>query len=127
MLLDRLRDDQILAIGGHFGLRAGDVDGSHGPDFHLAFIIRIKFLRYGHGLLLHLYVFSREDQFPIGVGHLVCRVDGLLCKRQVRDLLVDLGDADKPRIHQQAPTVEQLLVEENAQRGLHRGVEDGSG
>ena len=94
--LNRLRNDQVLAIGGEFGFGTSDIERGHGSDLELFLVVVIEFLGNGRGLLLNFHVFPREHKLPIGSDCVRGGGNRLLRKRPIRDFAIVLGDTNIP-------------------------------
>ena len=104
--LDGLRNDEILPVGSQLGFGAGYVERGHSADLELLFVVVEKLFRDGHCLLLHLHVFPRVHEFPVG-GDCICGSgDGLLRKGEVGDLSIIFCDEDVAAIYREAEAAE---------------------
>ena len=104
-----LSDDQVLLVGGDGALRTHDLDGRNGADLGLALGVFESFLRVGQRFLLHANILVGVDQVPIHVFDLVDGGDDLQAEGYVGNLAIVPGDADKTRVGEEAPTLQEIL------------------
>ena len=125
--LNSLRHDEILPVGSQLRFGASDIERSHGADLELLLIVVVEFLGNGNGLLLDFDVFTRVDKLPVSGDGAGRGGDGLLRESEVGNLAVVLCNDDVAAIHGQAESAEQVLVERDEERRLHRGIEEVGG
>ena len=111
-----------MAAGSYFRLRASDVQGRHGANFELLFVVVVKLVGHGYGLLLDFNVFARVDELPVGVDGVGDGGDGLIHENQISDLAIILGNHDIAAADISAKAVQQLLAEGSVERGLHARI-----
>ena len=120
-------DDQRLLAGRHLGLRLQDVDGRHGPDFHLHLVVAQQIAREIERLHFHLVVPDREDEVPIGVLDVPEHVEHTALELMTGLALPVLADQDLPPLRVGAEVLEQRLRHLGVQRAPVARIEGGEG
>ncbi len=104
-----LRRDQGLPARRHLRQRAGHFDRRQRALIDLIFVVLVQPLREPQRLPLYVDVFIQTHQVRVEPGDTGDRVDHLLAKDQVRDLLAVLRDPDEPAVEVDSEAPHQRL------------------
>ena len=102
-------DRQILLVGGHFGLRAYDLDRRQSAELHLLFVVVVQLLRNPQGLTRDLHLRVQAHQIPIQRNHVRHGGDHLLPEGEIGRANIVPRYLDLPVVDREAEALEQRL------------------
>src|SRR5208337_3889533 len=101
-----------------------NVEGSHGADVELFFVVAIELFGDGDGVLRDIDVFAGVGEFPIGGDGVGRGGDGLLGESKIGDLAIVFGDDDIAAIDEAASAGQERLRDGDGQGGLYVRIEE---